>query len=364
MFETIIGLEDLGEMSPTSILGVLIGLCINDVDLVRTSLINVINNVEKDDVKALLAIISKDPTQETSLKLLFKKLKINPKLGLNLLELVSIGGNGELKFNAALSICKNQCGNPTLVAAMIALMKRDVSNVRIISEALNLDYENTALIVACGNENFELIKNKLKFLSDELQIMNVDALKNIISLSLGNIEPLREIVKQNPTFLTNKQFKLLLALLNIANQGFWRRRYKKTISFNKIFASVKAIATRLMEVFEIDTKNKKSNINVSPPIEPMYDEEEKVNTIGENYEGGNNLEEHKSIDKSEELKSYGSSKACLTKENNSNTDRSENENTSDKLLQYINWLVLMGMNDNASIGKIGEKMIKVIESKY
>jgi hypothetical protein len=296
MFESI-GYEYSDFENPASILGVLIGVCSNDFDLVRTNLITFISEefINKQSIKALLAIISKDPTQETSLKLLFNKIKINPKLGLNLLELVSIGGIGKLKFNAALTICKNQCGTPTLVAAMIALMKRDVSNVRIISEALNLDYENTALIVACGNENFGLIKNKLKFLSDKLQIKNVDALENIISLSLGNIEPLEEIMKLDRRFIRKELFELLLALIDIANQGFSRRRYKKTINFNKIFASSKVIATRLVEVFKVKG--------------------------------------------------------------------SENEITTDKLIEYVNLLVLMSMNDNESIKIVGEKMINVIKGK-
>jgi hypothetical protein len=233
-------------------------------------------------------------------------------------------------------------------------MKRDVSNVRVMSEALNLNHEDTALIVACGNENFGLIENKLKFLSDKLQIQNVNALKNIISLSLGNIEPLREIMERNPKFLTEDQFELLLALLNIANQGFRRRRYKTAIDFNKIYSNSKTIAERLMKVFKIDKGNMDNN-----------------NTSSMNNEGGDDREEHKTNESpydQEENKSINDPKErsiherkkSMTKVNDSGEDVIKKEVT----IELLNSLVLMGMNDNTSIGKIGDLMIKCIESKY
>jgi hypothetical protein len=54
----------------------------------------------------------------------------------------------------------------------------------------------------------------------------------------------------------------------------------------------------------------------------------------------------------------------MTKEDNISTDRSDTDNISDVLLNNLKWLVLMGMNDNASVRIVGEKMIKVIESKF
>jgi hypothetical protein len=104
MFKNIISEDEMEKINPAIFLAILIGLSINDVNLVRSSLIKVNKEVNEDYSKALFAIINKDPTQETSLKLLLKKLNINSKLGLNLLELVNGKRNGELKFNAALTI--------------------------------------------------------------------------------------------------------------------------------------------------------------------------------------------------------------------------------------------------------------------
>jgi len=75
------------EFNEQSVLGIMIGLAIQNQDLIISSLVSLIEKIKNTRTKALIALILKDASQESALQFAFKELYIPHKLGLNLLEL-------------------------------------------------------------------------------------------------------------------------------------------------------------------------------------------------------------------------------------------------------------------------------------
>ena len=135
----------------------------HDENLVRSNIVSLVEFVKTEDVKGLLALILKDATQETSLKLIMKKLNLNPNLAINLVELVSRNTNRDL-YNAALYVCRRHCNNAALASAFVAFIRGDLSNIRIISEALGLNTQYMSLLIACASKRLDLLDNSYDIL--------------------------------------------------------------------------------------------------------------------------------------------------------------------------------------------------------
>lgn len=91
---------------PEAILGVIVGLSLQNKNLIRTSLVSLIGKEIKEKyINGVYGFIVNDPTQEKDMRSVIKKINLNSQLALNIVEIVSEDFNGD-KFNAAYSICK------------------------------------------------------------------------------------------------------------------------------------------------------------------------------------------------------------------------------------------------------------------
>jgi hypothetical protein len=162
--------------------------------------------------------IVNDPNQEKDMRAVMKKLGLNAELALNLIELVTDDTTRD-PYNAALSICKKYCNAPRRVSALIALFKRDLSNIRIISKRLELDPEIMSACLACAVKRIDLLNENFKLLSKKLEINNTRALKSILSITCGQYELIDELKdKKTENFMIVKP-ELLEAIMFLIHEG-------------------------------------------------------------------------------------------------------------------------------------------------
>jgi len=167
---------------PESVFGVICGLSLQNKDLIRSSLIQLIGpEIKPQFLNGIFGFIVNDPTLEKDMRAVMKKCNLNSNLGLSLVELITDDTERD-KYNAALSICKNYCTAARRVSALVAMFKKDLSNIRVISERLDIDTDIISAVLACATQRLDLLNQNFKVLSRKLGINNTYALKMILSI--------------------------------------------------------------------------------------------------------------------------------------------------------------------------------------
>ena len=73
---------------PESILGIIVGLSLKNMNLVRTSLLTLLGQTKNRVISGLFAILANDPNQEKDIKAISKKLSIKGDLVFNLIDVL------------------------------------------------------------------------------------------------------------------------------------------------------------------------------------------------------------------------------------------------------------------------------------
>lgn len=73
---------------PEAILGIIVGLSLNNTNLVRTSLLKLLGQTKSKNISGLIAILSKDPNLEKDIRTISKSLKVRPDLALSLVDIL------------------------------------------------------------------------------------------------------------------------------------------------------------------------------------------------------------------------------------------------------------------------------------
>ena len=168
--------------NPEVILGIMVGLSLQNVNMIRNNLLGLIGNeIDNDHLKALIGIIMKDLSEEKNIRNLCKFINIDGNLAINLIELVNDNAQSD-KFNSAFAVCSKYCTSPNKVSSLVALFKRDLAMTDYLSRKLKLDSDLMSVILACGSNRLELIRKNYKFISDKLHIDNVHAVRSILKL--------------------------------------------------------------------------------------------------------------------------------------------------------------------------------------
>lgn len=191
-----------------------------------------------------------------------KHLKIPNKLGISLLELVSVDKSGD-KYNAALEISKSFCDKAAFNSAIVSLLKGNISNLRTVTDTMGLPYSGTSTIIAAATGNLDMLKNKLPSLSEKLKINNPEAMNALMNIAVGNLEFIRDLNNKN-RLMTNDQFMLLEAVFTIMKESFKLRRMQHCISYKKVNKAIELIFNRMKDLLLAKAKTEsspKSNTN-------------------------------------------------------------------------------------------------------
>ena len=147
-----------------------------------------------------------------------KKVNLNSNLGLSLVELVTDSTERD-KYNAALNICKKYCTASRRVSALVAMFKKDLSNIRIISEKLDLDTDMISAVLACATKRIDLLKENFKMLSYKLGINNTHALRSILSIACGKSKEIYNLKEKKNSYFHIKNVDLLESIMFLTSEG-------------------------------------------------------------------------------------------------------------------------------------------------
>jgi hypothetical protein len=287
-----------------SILGIMMGLAIENSQLTTTSVLNLVEScfdINKDLLRGLVSFILKNPSEETCLNLIFKELGICKKTGINLLELANSDIHRE-KYNAALNISREIWGNSKLVASVVAVFKKDISYCRIIANALDLNIEDFTVLVALATKRLDLVKDKLPNLSKNLNINNDHALESILNIAWGNYSQITNHEQNKFKALTNDQSELLEALLLLQQIGTRRRKREIKIDYKRVGWCCEVINRELCKI--LYPRNHNFELNT---IDAM-DVHLKINNLSSSSSSRNseNVQNFEIMDSKEEIKEHDS----------------------------------------------------------
>ena len=232
------------------VIGIMLGLSLGRYDIVQYNIKKLTRRTYFYNISGLTALITKDPSEEKSLKLLFKTLQVPSKLAINLLKLVNFDQKHS-KYVAALNICKTHCSNPALVASLVALMKNDISNVMVIKEALNLNDSKSStmftILSALTNKDFSKVKDKISYLDSELRIDNEEFLEFVLQISCGNVS--EEVLSMTSCYPSKRCGYLLQVFINLLNLGASKRKFRIKINYEHLQNDLNIMSKSLTDMF-------------------------------------------------------------------------------------------------------------------
>ena len=204
---------------PESIFGIIVGLSLQNKNLIRNSLVKLIGpELKQKFINGVFGFIVNDPTQEKDMRAVMKKVNLNANLGLSLVELVTDSTERD-KYNAALNICKKYCTASRRVSALVAMFKKDLSNIRIISEKLDLEADTISAVLACATKRIDLLKENFKVLSYKLGINNTYALKSILAIACGEKKEIYNLKEKKNANFNIKSIDLLESIMFLTSEG-------------------------------------------------------------------------------------------------------------------------------------------------
>ena len=204
---------------PESIFGIIVGLSLQNKNLIRNSLVKLIGpEIKPKFINGVFGFIVNDPSQEKDMRAVMKKVNLNPSLGLSLVELVTDSTERD-KYNAALSVCKKYCTASNRVSALVAMFKKDLSNIRVVSEKLDLETDIMSAVLACATQRIDLLKENFKTLSYKLGINNTFALRSILSIACGKTREIHDLKEKKNSHFHIKSVDLLESIMFLIREG-------------------------------------------------------------------------------------------------------------------------------------------------
>ena len=170
---------------PESILGMIVGLALKNMNLVRTSLLNLLGKTKNRIMSGLFAILSNDPHQEKDIKTIWKTLKIKAELALNLVELMWNEDKSD-KFNPLMRIWGEYSSSSDIICSIVSVVLGDLSWVIILSERFQVDHLKLSITLAAASRRRYLLRGNYKLLSKSLRINNEEAVMKILELICEN----------------------------------------------------------------------------------------------------------------------------------------------------------------------------------
>ena len=177
--------------SPESIIGMIVGLTLKNLNLVRVNLLSLIGETKNRVMSGLFAILANDPNQEKALKAISKALKIKSDLVLNLVDAIS-NEEGRDKYNPLMNICGNYSTSSNIIWAIVSVLLEDLSWVRILSERLEVDHQMLSLVLALASRRQDLLRGNYDIISKALNIRP----SNVISSFSARLKKTRSTTRK------------------------------------------------------------------------------------------------------------------------------------------------------------------------
>jgi hypothetical protein len=217
-------------------------------DKIMKNLLMVQEYGDQSDTKVLLSILRNDTTSEKLLQKFFRETRIDPKLGLNILKILDTG-NIQASYKAAYNLLNSQCTSPQIIAAFISCFKGDISNLKILTDELNLDSQFSEMVYPLAlkkpNIDYNLLCQKLG--TKEILLIEI-----ISKIACGDISILNrkvertDIYGESRSMISSEMLELIDAILVLVQGGSDKRRSHKNISLKRILKCSSIISNSIL----------------------------------------------------------------------------------------------------------------------
>ena len=106
----------------------------------------------------MFGIYFSDMKLEKDIKAISHMLGLDSKFTVDLVELLD--PDPEDTYMNAVSLCSGACNDPKIAAAIVAIVKGDFSNIKILAERLGLDPKKLQPILAAAKGRTDLLEDQ------------------------------------------------------------------------------------------------------------------------------------------------------------------------------------------------------------
>jgi antitoxin component of RelBE/YafQ-DinJ toxin-antitoxin module len=149
------------------------------------------------------------------------------------------------------------------------MFKKDLSNIRIISEKLDFDSDIMSAVLACATKRIDLLQENFKTLSYKLGINNTFALRSLLNIACGNKKLIYDLQEKKNSYFNIQNSDLLEAIMFLTKEGTKMKDEHTRFDIKDSTFACQEIYDALKEVMGITNKkftnseNQKSNISKS-----------------------------------------------------------------------------------------------------
>ena len=233
---------------PESILGMIVGLSLKNMNLVRISLLNLLGETKNRVLSGLFSILANDPNQEKDIKAISKNLNIKGDLVYNLIDVLWKDERRD-KYNPLMRICGDYWTASNIICSIVSVFLEDLSWVRILSEQFEVDHQMLSLVLASAARRQDLLRGNYKLLSKKLRINNEEAVEKILELAWQNEEIINKIDSNKNFVLINDTLIKMVCYIDKIGRKMSRPHNKLDIPDSS--NACRAISNKIKEAFGV-----------------------------------------------------------------------------------------------------------------
>ena len=172
--------------NPQTVIGVIVGLLLANKKIIRTNLSSFLK-VKDKIINGVFGIIFWDYTLEKEIKTVWKKIKIKSDLALSILNLISDSKNKSI-YMSWMKIWDQYCSSAQLISALVSLLNKDLTNMRVFTDLFSVDYRLTSIVFALATKNIQMLSESYNEISKRLEINWENAVKVMVEVFWGKFD--------------------------------------------------------------------------------------------------------------------------------------------------------------------------------
>lgn len=83
-------------------------------------------------------------------------------------------------YDSCLNIWEQYCSSAQLISALVSLLNKDLTNIRVFADLFNADYKLTSIVFALASKNVGMLSESYNEISKRLEINWDNALKKMV----------------------------------------------------------------------------------------------------------------------------------------------------------------------------------------
>lgn len=213
-------------------------------------------------MNGVFGILFRDLSLENDIKTIWKKTKIKAGLTLNLINLTSKGQRTDI-YKSCMKMWEEYCPSANKISALVALLNKDLSNIRIFADLLNADYKLASIVFALASKNVDILSESYSEISKRLEVNSETAVRVMVEVFWGKFDTFYEFASKSQLFETIDK-DMIVDLLNIIKLSIKSRDGSSQSEIPNSQSHLKRLWSKLFDVIEYKSSEESKNIDKDP----------------------------------------------------------------------------------------------------